>query len=88
MALVTYESQLCSGCGHPVWETMGEENDGEWQSEEFRCHACTANAALADQVTGEKEKPKYPEALRFAARRRDPDEVTFWQKPRAPSQSG
>ena len=85
MALTVYESQLCSGCGYPVWETMGEENDGQWQSEPWRCHACTANAAMADQIANQPAKPKHLEALRFAAKRRDPNEVTFWQNPHARS---
>ena len=78
-ALTLYESQLCSGCGHPVAETMGEENDGEWASEEFRCHACTANAELASKLA--KSDSKHLEAVRFAAHRLDPTEVTTWQKP-------
>lgn len=79
-ALTVYEGSLCSGCGHPVAETMGEENDGEWESEEFRCHACTANAKLADQLSQDKNH-KHLEAMRFAAKRIDPKAVRMWQKP-------
>jgi hypothetical protein len=64
---------------------MGEDNDGAWESEEFRCHACTANAAQAGELA--KSGSKHPEALRFAARRVDPKEVTIWRKPRGPSPS-
>jgi hypothetical protein len=84
-ALTLYEGSLCSGCGHPVAETMGEENDGEWTSEEFRCHACTENLKLAEEL--DKSGSKHLHAMRFAARRLDPQEVTTWLKPSARSQS-
>ena len=51
VALTVFEAQLCSGCGHPIAETMGEENDGMWESEEFRCHACNANAENAERLS-------------------------------------
>jgi hypothetical protein len=85
-ALTLYEASLCSGCGHPVSETMGEENDGAWESEEFRCFACDANVKLAAELS--KSGSSDLEAMRFAARRIDPNEVRTWQKPRTtvPSQ--
>jgi hypothetical protein len=42
LRLYNYEQSLCSGCGHPMTETMAPENEYAYVAElAIRCHRCT-----------------------------------------------
>lgn len=69
-ALTYYESQTCSGCGHPMWESMDPANEGRYTTQPpVRCHACTAVAVAVKPYEDAAEKGTLtaPGALRFSA---------------------
>jgi len=47
LALLAIEAETCSGCGHPVAESMDAANQFAYRAELLRCHACAA----ADKAT-------------------------------------
>lgn len=46
----TYESSLCQGCGHPRSESMAPENEGKYDTEPIKCHACDDRAKTAHKM--------------------------------------
>lgn len=66
LALTEYEGMLCSGCGHPVWESMDPDTQRDWEAPlPMRCHACTA---IGERAKGyAKPEVPVPTALRFRA---------------------
>lgn len=59
VALLTYEADLCPGCGHPRAESMhpGAEFD-TYTAEARRCHACVAVAHSSDRYTQPGADPR------------------------------
>lgn len=51
MALLTYEADLCSGCGHPRSETTETHNEFAYVGKAIRCHACAAVGKASDPFT-------------------------------------
>jgi hypothetical protein len=62
LALQAYEDGLCSGCGHPMSETMDPDLLDEWDYlTPHRCGACTQIAKSRDVAQKTWDQP---EALR------------------------
>lgn len=49
LALLDVEDGECSGCGHPVSESMAKESEGKYTAHALRCWACAAAAAKSRQ---------------------------------------
>lgn len=63
-ALTYYESQLCDGCGQPMWLSMDPDLEFRWHAElPARCHSCTA----VEVRMKDYEKADNPRALRFSS---------------------
>jgi hypothetical protein len=48
LALLALESETCTGCGHPVAESMDVANQYAYRAELLRCHACAAADSATD----------------------------------------
>lgn len=65
LALQAHEDGLCSGCGHPLSETMDGDLLDEWTYvTPHRCGACTAIAQSAEKA---EKTWEHPGALRHIA---------------------
>jgi DNA-directed RNA polymerase subunit N (RpoN/RPB10) len=63
-ALTVFEAERCTGCGHPLSESMDVANARAYVSPfPMRCHACTAIAERAEKYADTNA----PSALRFHA---------------------
>lgn len=68
LALSAFEADLCSGCGHPMDESMDPDNERAYFAPApHRCHACTAIAVKTDEYI---EVPHYTNVLRFNAEKK------------------
>lgn len=45
-----WEKAICSGCGHPLDESMDPEFEGAYDAEWVVCHACSAKEALSKET--------------------------------------
>ena len=50
VALAEIEAERCSGCGHPVTDTMDPDLEFEWEAEALRCHSCAARDRAAEKA--------------------------------------
>lgn len=70
LALEVVEAETCSGCGHPMAESMAKANEFRYTAGlPIRCHACTALGQASDAL------PDYtpqPQALRFGVHLKPP----------------
>lgn len=51
VALLTYEADLCSGCGQSRSETTETHNEFTYVGSAIRCHGCKAVAAATEPFT-------------------------------------
>ncbi|MFE6866007.1 hypothetical protein ACFVFS_05585 [Kitasatospora sp. NPDC057692] len=48
LALLAVEAETCSGCGHPLADTLDVDLEDHWRAEVLRCHACATGARHVD----------------------------------------
>ncbi|MFD0570132.1 hypothetical protein ACFQ0T_14025 [Kitasatospora gansuensis] len=60
LALLEVEAQACSGCGHPLAETLDPELEDRWAAEALRCHACATAARHVDRWQNAAETAEAP----------------------------
>lgn len=51
IALLAYEADLCSGCGHPRSESTEAHNEFAYRGSAIRCHACATVARSSERFT-------------------------------------
>lgn len=49
LALLALDADTCSGCGHPLSESMDAANQFAYRAEPVRCFACAAADTAADK---------------------------------------
>jgi hypothetical protein len=58
MAWQVEQALICSGCGHPIDESHDPANEGHYEAEMLRCHACKAKGSAAhDFLEAQENKP-------------------------------
>jgi hypothetical protein len=70
IALMAYEADVCSGCGHPRSETTQIHNEFAYAGEAIRCHACAAVARASEAFTVPGANAR---GLLIGVKRREPE---------------